>query len=130
MAAPKADLAKDGALDIGHAVKRPFFRQIGDQRIKAVVLQMSRVFNKNGEHLHQPLFGRMGNIGGGGGIGRAAHTGFVGKKPAFDAVSHAAACETAHNGLHIKGSGDDHGGHLRQRRDIFKDNPQSQRHIA
>lgn len=129
MAAPEAHLAKDGALHIGHPVET-IFRRAGDQENKCGGAADEQGVDKDGEHLHQALFGRMGDIGGGGGIGRAAHTGFVGKKAALDAKGHTAAGKAAHDGLHVKSRGEDEAEDGGQYGDIAHDDPQPQRHVA
>ena len=66
----------------------------------------------------------MGDVGGGGGIGRRTHTGLVGEETALDAVHDAGTAEAAEDRLQIKGTGKDLAEHLGQHVGIENGNDQ------
>lgn len=63
--------------------------------------------DKDGEHLHQTLLGRVGNIGRSGGIRGRADAGFIGIQTALDAVHHGCAQQTAEHGFRAEGFAED-----------------------
>ena len=63
----------------------------------------------------------MGDLGGSRGVGGGAHTCFIGKEAALDAVDHAGSGKAAEDGLEIKGGTEHRSHHGRKFADVQDD---------